>query len=82
MASCSYEVTAAARSFADEDVEVVEPEVSHHLFELALAVDGTQELGLGEFPDYNGLRIVHRLQDFALFGLEAFQKFLSLAAFE
>ena len=39
---------AARRSLAGEHVEVVEPEVDHHLVELTLAVDGAQDLLLGE----------------------------------
>ena len=33
-------------TLAREDIEVVEPEVDHHFFELALAVRGAQDLGL------------------------------------
>src|SRR5262249_52100679 len=33
----------AVRTFADENIEVVVPEVSHHFVELALAVDGAQQ---------------------------------------
>jgi len=37
--------------FADVDVEVIEPEVGHDLLELALAEDGAEDLGFGEFAD-------------------------------
>ena len=33
-------------AFADKDVEVVEPEIGHHLFELPLAVGSAQQLAL------------------------------------
>ena len=34
-----------------EDVEVIEPEISHHFFELTIALDGTDELRRGELLD-------------------------------
>src|SRR5258708_742208 len=40
-------------------IEVVEPEIGHHLFELALAVDGPQQLGLDQFVHHNARRVVH-----------------------
>ncbi len=36
----------ALGTFAGEDVEVIEPEIGHHFFELAIAVDRAQQLGL------------------------------------
>src|SRR5579864_3999337 len=69
-------------ALAYENIEVVEPEIGHHLFELAFAVYRTQQLGLREFLDYDRGRIVHGLQNFFLPGIEALEKFLSLAASE
>ncbi len=54
------------RSFADEDIEVIEPEVGHDFFQLAVAVDRAQKLCLGEFLGYDGLRLIHCQQDFFL----------------
>ena len=36
---------------ACEDVEVVEPEIDEHLFELPVAVDGAEQLGLGQLGE-------------------------------
>src|SRR5260221_9758514 len=60
------------RAFADEDVEVVEPEVRHHFIQLALAVDVAQELGRRQFPAYNYLRINNGLYRLLLLRLHAF----------
>src|SRR5207248_9768759 len=38
-------------AFAGEHVEVVEPEIVHHLLELALAVNRARHFGHGEFRD-------------------------------
>ena len=38
-------------TFADENVEVIEPEIGHHFLELALAVDRAHQLGLGQLLD-------------------------------
>ena len=70
----------SVRAFVDEDVEVVEPEIGHHFFQLALAVDGSQQLGLNQFVYHDALRVVHGQQCFFLFGAEPGKELLSLAA--
>src|SRR5215469_3103507 len=45
-------------SFSDENVEVIKPEVSHYLLQLALAVGGTQNFRFQQFIDYYALRFV------------------------
>ena len=42
----------ARRAFAGEDVEVVEPEIDQHFFELALAVDRAQQLRFFDVGDH------------------------------
>src|SRR5258707_11901812 len=66
------------RAFADKNVEVVVPEVGHDLFKLAVAIDGAQQLGLGQFaPDYN-LRLDNRLHGFTLLWLHAIDQLHAL----
>ena len=72
----------AVGAFVDEDVEVVEPEIGHHLFELAFAVDGAQQLGLHQFVGDDRLRVVHGLQRFFLLGIKAGEELLPFAAAE
>ena len=51
------------RALAREHVEVVEPEVGHHLFELALAVGGPQDLLFGQLRQHLA-RLARRLHLF------------------
>ena len=66
------------RLLVDEDVEVVEPKIGHHLIELALAVGGTQYLGLLQLGDHHLDRVLQGLQHFALPGIHALQPRLAL----
>ena len=50
----------ARLSLARKDVEVIEPEVRHYLFELAIAVGGAKDLLRGELREYASLGL-HRL---------------------
>src|SRR5205085_4805585 len=45
--------------FVSEDVEVIEPEINHHLLQLALAENSTQQLGLLQFNHWL-LRVTQR----------------------
>ena len=56
----------AVGAFADEHVEVVEPEIGHHFLQLAVAVDGAQQFAFDQFFGDHLLRIVDRLDGFAL----------------
>jgi hypothetical protein len=47
------------RALAGEDVEVIEPEVGHHFLELPIAVDGAENLLLGELGDHFALLARH-----------------------
>ena len=55
-------------ALVDINVEVVEPEVGHHLFELAVAVGGAQDLGLHQFIGHHRLGTVHGHDGLALLG--------------
>jgi len=44
-------------AFVDENVEVVVPEIGHHFVELALAVEGAQQLCLRELAAHHRLRV-------------------------
>ena len=56
----------AIRSFPDENIKVIEPEISHDIVELAFAVDGAQHFGLRELAGNYLLRIVQSQQRFFL----------------
>ena len=60
------EVTVGA--LVDKHIEVVEPEIGHHLFELAVAVGGAQDLGLHQLIGDHRLRSVHGHDGLALLG--------------
>src|SRR6185312_6377860 len=56
--------------FVEEDVEVIEQEIGHHLLQLALTVNRAKELGLLQFADRDAGRISERLERLALFRSE------------
>ncbi len=66
-------------SLVHEHVEVIAPEVGHHFFKLALAVDGAQKFHLGQFAGHHARRVVHGKQGFLLFRGQAFEKLLPFA---
>ena len=68
----------AVGALAHEDVEVVEPEVGHHFIELALAVGGTQQLGLLQFGGDHLLRIGQRHDGLALLRREVLHDVLAV----
>src|SRR2546425_8592816 len=72
----------AVSAFSDKDVEVVEPEVGHHLLQLRLAVDGPQQLGLDQLVNDNLLGIIQRHQRFALLCIHALEELVTFAAFK
>ena len=67
--------------FIDEYIEVIEPEVGHHFFKLALAVDGAQQLGLGQLTAHHLLRRHDRLYGLALLRLHALNQLHGLRPF-
>ena len=54
------------RTFVDEDIEVIHPEIGHHFIKLSLAVDSSQQLRLDKLALNHLLRIHHRQQRFFL----------------
>ncbi len=63
----------AVESLVPKHVEVVEPEVGHHLFKLALAIDGAEKFCLRQFVRDHARRVVHRKQSFLLLWVQAFE---------
>jgi hypothetical protein len=61
----------AVSALADEDVEVVEPEVGEHLFKLTIAVNGAQQLAGLQFAVDHGFRMIERDDGLALLRREA-----------
>ena len=64
-----------------EDVEVIEPEVGHHLLQLALGHDRTHHLGLGKFvadPVRSIQPALHRVEDFALVRVQVAEELILL----
>ena len=54
--------------FIEKDVEVVVPEIGHHLFKLARAVNGAQNLRLLQLAHHHTGGIVHGIVNFAVSG--------------
>ena len=68
----------AVRALVEEDVEVVEPEVGHHFFQLALAVDVAQQPRLHQLRGHHLLRRHQRQHRLALLGGEVAHHLLPL----
>ncbi len=72
----------AVGSFPNEHIEVIEPEIGHHFFQLAVAVNGTQQFALHQFAGYDLLRIVERHESLALLRLHPLHEFVALVTLE
>ena len=70
----------SVESLFHEHIEVVEPEVGHHLIQLPLAVDGAQNFRLHQLAHHYDRRIVHGEQGFLLLRAQSFEKLLPFAS--
>src|SRR5215469_1249834 len=69
-------------SFSYENVKVVEPEVGHHLLQLALTVGGTQDFAFQQFIDYDFLWVVERPHGLSLLCGHSVKKIAASSTFE
>src|SRR5215469_11219194 len=69
-------------SFTYENVKVVEPEVGHHLLQLALTVSGTQDFACQQFIDYDLLWFVERPDGLSLLCGHAVKKIAASSTME
>ena len=61
---------------------MIEPEIRHHLVQLAFAVDGAQQFRLHQFIGDHLLGMIQGLQGFFLLRIHALHEILALRPFE